>query len=54
MEELQQIVHIGPERAEEIIRLRPFRSLDDLRQVRGIGPFRLRDIKKQGIAYVEE
>jgi competence protein ComEC len=54
VEELQQIIHIGPERAEEIIRLRPFHSLNDLRRVRGIGPSRLRDIKEQGIAYVEE
>ena len=54
VEELQQIIHIGRERAEEIIRLRPFHSLDDLRRVGGIGPSRLKDIKEQGIAYVEE
>ena len=52
-EQLQEIIHIGPERAEEIIRLRPFRSLDGLTAVTGIGPGRLQDIKDQGIAYVE-
>ena len=52
-EQLQEIVHIGPERAEEIIRLRPFSSLDGLTAVTGIGAGRLQDIKDQGIAYVE-
>lgn len=52
-EELQQIIHIGPERADEIIELRPFESLDGLLDVSGIGPSRLQDIKDQGIAYVE-
>lgn len=53
VEELQEIVHIGQARAEEIIRLRPFSSLDDLSRVTGIGPSRLTDIKAQGVAYVE-
>lgn len=53
LEELQQIVHIGQSRAEEIIRLRPFASLDDLSRVSGIGPSRLADIKEQGVAYVK-
>ena len=52
-EDLQEIIHIGPARAEEIITLRPFRSLDGLTRVTGIGPARLKDIKEQGIAYVE-
>lgn len=51
VKELQGIVHIGEERAEEIIKLRPFNSLDDLRRVKGIGPGRLRDIKEQGRAF---
>ncbi|GGK35699.1 hypothetical protein GCM10010965_30830 [Caldalkalibacillus thermarum] len=51
-EELQQIVHIGPERAQQIIELRPFYSLDDLLRVDGIGPSRLQDIKDQGLACV--
>jgi len=53
VEELQQIVHIGPARAEEIVRLRPFKSLDDLGRVRGLGPSRVADIKAEGVAYVE-
>lgn len=53
VDELQLIVHIGPERAQEIIRLRPFISLDDLTLVTGIGLGRLADIKAQGVAYVE-
>ncbi|MGF1583816.1 MAG: MBL fold metallo-hydrolase [Bacteroidales bacterium] len=52
-EELQYIVHIGYERAEQIIRLRPFASADDLIRVDGIGPTRLVDIKRQNIIVVE-
>ena len=52
-EELQLIIHIGEERAQEIINLRPFGSLDGLLQVSGIGEGRLQDIKDEGIAYVE-
>jgi len=51
--DLQLIIHIGPDRAQQIIDLRPFDSLDGLLQVSGIGPARLQDIKDQGIAYVE-
>lgn len=51
-EELQQIIHIGPDRAHQIIELRPFNSLDDLLQVKGIGQSRLQDIKAQGLACV--
>ena len=53
--ELQEIIHIGPVRAQEIIDLRkmqPFRSVDDLIRVDGIGPARLADIKAQGKACV--
>ncbi len=53
LEELQFIVHIGPERAGQIIRLRPFLSVDDLIRVDGIGPARLVDIKKQNIVISE-
>ena len=52
LEDLLKIKHIGEERAREIIRLRPFKSVDDLGRVTGIGPSRLADIKAQGIAYV--
>ncbi len=50
--DMQIIVHIGAERAAQIVKLRPFLSLDDLINVDGIGPIRLEDIKKQGIAVV--
>jgi DNA uptake protein ComE-like DNA-binding protein len=46
------IVHIGPERARELISLRPFRSVDDMTRITGIGPARLADIKTQGLACV--
>ncbi len=53
LEELQEIVHIGPDRAQQIIHLRPFTSLDQLTAISGIGPARLQDIKDEGKAYVE-
>lgn len=46
--ELEEIIHIGPARAAEIVRLRPFSSLADLDRVSGIGPSRLNDIVEQG------
>ncbi len=53
LEELQGIVHIGEARAQEIKEERPFDSLDDLTRVTGIGPSRLKDIRDEGIAYVD-
>ena len=53
-EELDRIMHIGGERAGQILRLRPFSSVDDLIRVRGIGPVRLSDIKAQGLACVAQ
>lgn len=53
-EELLRIVHIGPARAAQIIELRPFENLDDLRRVEGIGAARLADIKRQGVAVVRQ
>lgn len=52
-EELQAIVHIGSKRAKSIIEKRPFQSLDDLLQLDGIGPSRLKEIKEEGKATVE-
>src|SRR5699024_3693749 len=49
-EELQQIIHIGPVRAEDVIKARPFNSVSDLTKVKGIGPSRIDDIKNQGLA----
>jgi predicted flap endonuclease-1-like 5' DNA nuclease len=54
-DELQQIVHIGPDLAGQIINLRaqrPFASVDELTRVSGIGPARLSDINAQGLACV--
>ncbi len=53
VQQLQEIVHISEARAEEITRLRPFASLDELTRVSGIGPARLEDIRDEGKAYVE-
>ena len=50
--QLQEIVHIGPSRAAQLIQQRPFSSLDQLTRVKGIAAGRLRDIKAQGLACV--
>lgn len=52
VEDLQLIIHIGPARAEEMLTLRPFRSVDEMNRINGIGPARLADIKAQGVACV--
>lgn len=52
-EELTRIVHITDQRARDIRRLRlesPFRSLDDLSNVPGIGSGRVDDIRRQDLA----
>ncbi len=51
LEELQEIVHIGADRARQLIELRPYSSLDELSRISGIGPARLADIKEEGKAY---
>ncbi|MGF7186807.1 competence ComEA-like helix-hairpin-helix protein [Desulfitispora alkaliphila] len=53
IEELVNIAHIGPERAEQIIQLRPFTSLEELIQIDGIGQGRLDEIIEEGMAIVE-
>lgn len=58
-EELQNIIQIGPVRADEIIELRAerlFESIDDLVRVSGIvaGGSRLTQIKEEGLACVNE
>jgi len=49
-EELQQVPGIGPVTAEKILQMRKsygaFKSVDDLRAVRGIGPKRLEKMRK--------
>jgi hypothetical protein len=54
-EALQEIIHIGPDRANQIISLRaqrPFSSVDDMTRISGIAAVRLADIKTQGLACV--
>ena len=51
--ELDKIKHIGPARAAALVELRPFRSVDDMERIKGIGPQRLQEIKAQGIACVD-
>jgi competence protein ComEC len=48
--QLQEIIHIGPDRAEQIPGLRPFADVHALQRVSGIGPARLADIVAQGVA----
>lgn len=48
--ELQNIIHIGPARAPDVIDNRPYDSVDQLEKVSGIGPARIADIKDEGIA----
>jgi hypothetical protein len=53
-EELDEIIYIGPARAEQIITLRPFDSIDDLIKINGIGEIYLSAIKAQELACVGE
>jgi competence protein ComEC len=50
--DLQRIRHIGPARAEAVVRLRPFLRVEELRRVDGIGAARLADIIGEGVACV--
>lgn len=50
VEQVQEIIHIGPERAQDLVNLRPFNSVDDLSRIDGIGPARISDINDQGLA----
>lgn len=52
-EEVQGIIHIGESRAELLIEARPYKSVDDLTKINGIGPARIADIKAEGIACVK-
>lgn len=53
LEELEEIIGIGPVLAQRIIEARPFNSLDDLIKVKGIGETTLQKIKDQGLAWVD-
>lgn len=52
LEQLDEIIGIGPTLAQRIIDDRPFSSVDDLLRVKGIGEKTLQKIKIQGLAYV--
>lgn len=52
VEQLQEIIHIGAARANDLVNLRPFTSIDDLGRISGIGPARIADIKSQGLACI--
>lgn len=47
-EALQEVPHLGPERAEQVIAMRPVTDLSQLRSIDGIGPKRLADIEAHG------
>ena len=49
---MEDIIHIGPSRAAQMVGLRPFASVEDLARIKGIGPSRLADIIEQGLACV--
>lgn len=56
-QELEKIKHIGPSRADQIINFRQknlFSSLEDLEVLKGIGPARIADIEKQGLACLRD
>ncbi len=53
-EELDEIVYIGEARAEQIIALRPFDSVDDMIRINGVGEVYLSAIKNQDLACVDE
>lgn len=53
-EELKGIIQIGEARAEQMITLRPFSSVDDMIRIIGIGEVYLEAIKSQGLACVNE
>ena len=55
LDDLQEIIHIGPVRARSILQLRavtPFRSVQSITRVSGIAAGRLRDILAEGRACV--
>ena len=52
VEELEQIVHIGSTRAQEMIGLRRFANVDSMTRISGIAAGRLADIKQEGLACV--
>ncbi|MCK4997071.1 helix-hairpin-helix domain-containing protein [Candidatus Pacearchaeota archaeon] len=54
IEDLDELVWVGPSTAEKIINERPFDSVDDLDKVHGIGDVKVADIIEEGLACVED
>ena len=52
-EQLKEIRHIDENRVDNLIKLRPYTSVDQLTRISGIGAARLNDIKKQALACVK-
>ncbi|GGP07190.1 MBL fold metallo-hydrolase [Oceanobacillus neutriphilus] len=48
-EELTEIIHIGNERADQIMDQRPFTALDELEEIDGLGPSRIADIESEDL-----
>ena len=53
LDELDEIVWVGPATAQKIIDARPFDSVEDLEKVSGIGEVKISDIKEEGLACVD-
>lgn len=53
VEDLIEIIHIGKARAGELISSRPFYSFNDLTKIRGIGEKSAKDIKEEGLAWID-
>ena len=51
-EQLMTIIHIGTTRVADLVSLRPYRTIDGLDNISGIGDARMADIRAQGIACV--
>jgi hypothetical protein len=54
LDELDEIVWVGPATAQKIIDARPFDDVDNLDKVGGIGEVKVSDIKEEGLACVDE
>jgi len=54
LNELDELYGVGPTTAQNIIDSRPYDSIDDLINARGIGEIKLATIKSQGLACVKE
>ncbi|WP_411814709.1 MBL fold metallo-hydrolase [Paenilisteria weihenstephanensis] len=52
-EELQYLASIGPVLADKIIAERPYKTIEELKKINGIGDGIVRQIKEQGIATVK-